>query len=134
VFFLKFFSIFNPRERIKWAIDEDFVYHQFRALSLKLTRNTPLSLFVFFLLLTTTEHILEILLHGRSRAQKRDRFGQKRSRFEPEIPRGETLRPRKMSRGEHNRPTVREQVPRRAGRGNWEGFYLVRVERRGNLV
>lgn len=125
---------FNPRERIKWAIDDEDFAISFALFLTKLTRNAPLSLFIFFLLLQTTEHILEILLHGRSRAQKRDRVGQKRSRFEPEIPRGETLRPRKMSRGEHHRPTVREQVPRRARGWNREGFHFVRVERRGNLV
>lgn len=133
-FSLQFFSIFNPRERIKWAIDDEDFAISFALFLTKLTRNAPLSLFIFFLLLQTTEHILEILLHGRSRAQKRDRVGQKRSRFEPEIPRGETLRPRKMSRGEHHRPTVREQVPRRARGWNREGFHFVRVERRGNLV
>ena len=66
--------------------------------------------------------------------KKRDRFGQKWSRFEPKVQRGETVRPRKMPRGEHHRPSVRKQVPRRAGRRNGERLYLVRVERWGNLV
>ena len=84
---------------------------------------------------TTTEHVVErVLLYHRSRTQKRDRVGQKWSRFEPKVQRRETVRPRKMPRGEHHRPSVRKQVPRRAGRRDGERLYLVRVERWGNLV
>ena len=84
---------------------------------------------------TTTEHVVErVLLYHRSRTQKRDRVGQKWSRFEPKVQRRETVRPRKMPRGEHHRPSVRKQVPRRAGRRDGERLYLVRVERWRNLV